>query len=270
MPIALPAALGSVARLALHCRGHKVIVSHGMRSHALFLFLMPWLGARLILDIRDFIRPLPLRRMLASAAIRFGTRIRVNSRAVGRDYPGAQVVYPRVDFIPLPRLRTGSRLVVAHLAFFAPYKGQDLFLQTARRALDAGIDADFWMVGDVIYPQKIYGRYRESLHRLAGELGLKERVRFWGNAGNGITAPSVKELLAGTDLLLHCTREPEPFGRVIIEGLRAGCEVICHRESGACERLKVHEEFPPPFQALRNILPPEYVRVTSEERRPSS
>ncbi len=267
VPAAMLFGMVGVVRLALRCRGRDRILSHGLRSHVQLLVLAPALRERLIFDIRDFIQPLWLRKMISAVARVCGCRIRVNSHAVGRDYSRAEVVYPRVKFTPSPATRGKGRLVMTHVAFFAPYKGQDLFLLTARKAIDAGIDADFWLVGDVIYPQKVYAQYRESVYRLAKNLNLEGRVRFWGAVDDRGSSPSVAELLAGTDLLLHCTREPEPFGRVIVEGIRAGCEVICHRDSGACETLRVHPDFVTPFHALRNFLPPEFVRVTSEEKR---
>ena len=37
---------------------------------------------------------------------------------------------------------------------------------------------------------------------------------------------------------MHCTLEPEPFGRVILESLSQGCDVICHKNNGCLEVLK--------------------------------
>ena len=64
------------------------------------------------------------------------------------------------------------------------------------------------------------------------KLGLASRVRFLGKVeGRG----AVQGLLEQTHLLLHCTREPEPFGRAVLEALLCGCEAVCHRGSGVCE-----------------------------------
>jgi glycosyltransferase involved in cell wall biosynthesis len=53
-----------------------------------------------------------------------------------------------------------------------PIKGVDTFLAAARRIADTTPDARFVIIGD--------GEDREHLQRLAGELGISERVRFTG------------------------------------------------------------------------------------------
>ena len=61
------------------------------------------------------------------------------------------------------------------------------------------------------------------------------------------------------DLLLHCTVEPEPFGRAPMEALLCGCEVICHRGSGVCEVGETTPGFPEWAGALREVLGADYV-----------
>ncbi len=282
LPLVSPGLLTYLFRLRRECRGAGTVWSSGVKSHAACLLLSPWLRARLLFDIRDFLRPMELRKAIAWVARRFGCRIRTNSKAVAGDFPGARIQYPRVELprapvdrrprgpgygrfpAETPRRETsdgkvsGGKRIVAHLAYFAPYKGQDLFLECARKLLDAGVDAEFWIIGDVIYPAQIYDRYRERIYGLAGNLRLTSHVRFLGRLEGG---DKVQEALEQAHLLLHCTREPEPFGRAVMEALMCGSEAICHRGSGVVEVTGVEPGWPEWMKPLREVLGPEYVRV---------
>lgn len=241
-------------------KGAGTIWSSGLKSHAALVVLSPWLGKSILFDIRDFLKPLAMRRLITGAAMRFGCRVNANSKSVARDYPGAEVHYPMVKLprAPVDRRSRGGKRIITHLAYFAPYKGQDLFLSCARKLLDAGVDAEFWIIGDVIYPAAAYERYREDIYAQAGRLNLSAHVRFLGKVGGG---EEVQALLEQTDLLLHCTREPEPFGRSVMEALLCGCEAICHRDNGVCEVTEAGADFPEWLRQLRSVLGPEYVRL---------
>ncbi len=135
-------------------------------------------------------------------------------------------------------------------------------MDCARDLLLAGVDAEFWIIGDVIYPAVEYLRYRERVFSKAIGLGLSDQVRFLGKVGN---EEEVQALLEQTDLLIHCTHQPEPFGRSVMEALLCGCEVICHRESGVCELTTTSPDFPAWAKGLRPRLGSEYVRLTLPE-----
>lgn len=253
----LPGLIPYLLRLAAAARGRDLVWSSGVKSHAACLILSPWLRGRLLFDVRDFLRAPVLRRAIAFASARFGCRVAANSRAVAADYPGAEVRYPRIvlERPAVDRRSREGRRVVTHLAHFAPYKGQGLFLHCARALLDAGVDAEFRLLGDVLYPAPEYARYRQAVRDLAERLGLGERVRFLGKQD----AAQVQSVLEETHLLLHCTLEPEPFGRAPMEALLCGCEVICRRGSGVCEVADATAGFPEWARALGPVLGEEFV-----------
>jgi glycosyltransferase involved in cell wall biosynthesis len=261
LPFLLPWMVPYLFRLSREFRGAGLVWSSGVKSHAACLALSPWLGSRLLFDVRDFLRPPALRKAIAAAARRFGCGVSANSRAVAADFPSAAIEYPRVGLArpPLPRREPGGRRIVSHLAYFAPYKGQDLFLACARKLLDAGVDAEFWIIGDVIYPAAAYARYRERIYETAARLRLTNHVRFLGKVEGG---EEVQALLERTHLLLHCTREPEPFGRAVMEALLSGCEAVCHKGSGVVEVTDSAGGFPEWMRPLQEVLGPDYVRVT--------
>jgi glycosyltransferase involved in cell wall biosynthesis len=261
LPVYLIRLYAATRPTRMSLKNSGTVWSSGLKSHGACLLLSPWMGSDLLFDIRDFLRPVFLRKIIAFSTVHFGSRVRVNSKAVGQDYPGCEVIYPVVKLVDAPvnrRKKEGKRIIV-HLAYFAPYKGQDLFLSCARKMLDAGVDAEFWMVGEVIYPAQAYINYREKIFLQAKQLGLAEHVKFLGKV-SGMQA--VQALLEQTHLLLHCTREPEPFGRAVLEALACGAEVICHRGSGVCEVVSVIKTFPKWVDFLADFLGPEYVQLS--------
>lgn len=259
-PLVLPGLPGYLLRLHREFAGAEEVWSSGVKSHAACILLSPWHGKRIRYDIRDFVKPPWLRRLIASAARRYGSKVTANSAAVGADYPGSEVRHPVVALARTPVSRRGAegRRIITHLAYFAPYKGQDLFLTYARALLDAGLDAEFWLAGDVIYPASAYVNYRERVYALAGRLGLASRVRFLGRL-EGMGA--VQDLLERSHALVHCTREPEPFGRAVLEALLCGCEAVCHKDSGVCEVTRASREFPGWMEPFGKVLGEEFVRV---------
>ncbi len=263
-------------RLYKKIPAHASLISSGIKSHITLLSLLPILREKLIFDIRDFIRPLGLRRVLSRVIALFGAKVQVNSRLVAKDYTHAEVIYPLIQWQrdPQPQQKKHGNLIVTHLAYYAPYKGQKMFLHAARALLDAGVQAEFWMIGDVIYPGKKYTEYKSELLALRTQLGLEQQVKYWGEIPSPISlispmdegnlqATTVQGLLEQTNLLLHCTVEPEPFGRVIMEALSCGAEVICHKASGACENLQVTSEFSTTYSSLRKVLGENYVQIIS-------
>jgi glycosyltransferase involved in cell wall biosynthesis len=105
--------------------------------------------------------------------------------------------------VPGLRSRLGlepNGLHVSILAEVAPHKGHICFLRAARLILDRFPGTSFHIVGRTKDCNKAY---EEDLHRLVGELGLAERVRFWGF----VPGETARDLLASSDLFVLPTRE---------------------------------------------------------------
>lgn|GEM_PF-2131582 len=239
----------------------------GVKSHVAALMLLPVWKKRWIADIRDFIRPSFLRKAIAFASRRGWCKVVANSRKVAAAYPGAQVEYPEVilPFPVKPRSPKAGNLVLVHIGYFAPYKGQDLFLRCARSWLAKGLQAEFWMIGDVLYPAPVYQQYAQGLRSLAESINRDWRkkgrdsdpIRLLGALGD----VEVQRALEEADWLVHCTHQPEPFGRTVMEALLCGCRALCHKDCGVTEKLMT---LPLPREGLPDIpdlLGPDYVEV---------
>jgi glycosyltransferase involved in cell wall biosynthesis len=107
----------------------------------------------------------------------------------------------------------------------APWKGQDMFLRAFATAFPDG-DERAVIVGAPLFGEEAYER---SLRALRDRLGLRDRVEL-----RGFTDDVAAEL-ARADALVHASVIPEPFGRVIVEGMAAGLPVVAAAGGGPDE-----------------------------------
>jgi glycosyltransferase involved in cell wall biosynthesis len=114
----------------------------------------------------------------------------------------------------------------------APWKGQDLFLRAFAEAF-AGTATEAVVVGGALFGED---DYEQSLRREADELGIADRVRFTGHVQD------VWEHLVDADVLVHASRIPEPFGRVVVQGLWARCAVVATFPGGPAEVISDGED----------------------------
>lgn len=109
----------------------------------------------------------------------------------------------------------------------ARWKGQEDFLRAMALVRAKHPQARFVLVGGA--PLGEEAGYLQELRELARQLGLAERA-IW--AGHRQDMPAV---LSALDVLVHCSREPEPFGRVIIEAMAARLPVVAYGHGGPAE-----------------------------------
>lgn len=105
------------------------------------------------------------------------------------------------------------------------WKGQHVALE----ALVNVPDAQLLLVGEALFGEQPY----ESLLRQRSEaLGVADRVHFLGFRAD------IPRLMRFVDVVLHTSTAPEPFGRVIVEGMLAGRPVVATRAGGVAEILE--------------------------------
>jgi glycosyltransferase involved in cell wall biosynthesis len=117
----------------------------------------------------------------------------------------------------------GLRVTV--LGRLAPWKGQDLAIEAFADALGSS-DATLRVVGAALFGEEAFA---DSLPSRAAALGVADRVEFLGFVDD------VAAVLSATDVLVHSSRLPEPFGQVVIEAMGAGCAVVVPDEGGPAE-----------------------------------
>ncbi|MFE3258725.1 glycosyltransferase family 4 protein [Nocardia sp. NPDC059091] len=147
----------------------------------------------------------------------------------------AVVAYPGVEFPPdndtaadesaLPRerrpqeQRPAGETIIAVVGRVAPWKGQDVFLRALADVKT--LPREVFLVGGTFFDEE---PYRAELEVHATALDLP--VTFTGHVDDP------ESYLRHADILVHCSVLPEPFGQVVVEGMRAGCAVIATRPGG--------------------------------------
>lgn len=97
------------------------------------------------------------------------------------------------------------------------WKGQHVLIDAAPRILERHPSARFLIVGESPIGSATYAAaLREQVERL----GLRDRVRF---TGYRVDIPAI---IDACDVLVHASTSPEPFGRVVIEGMAMSRPVI--------------------------------------------
>ena len=117
-----------------------------------------------------------------------------------------------------------SGFLISVVGRLARWKGQRVMLE----ALSLLPGAQCIIVGDAMFGEDAYA---EELYRLVDVLRLGDRVRFLGRRAD------VARLMRASDIVVHTSVKPEPFGRVIIEAMLCGTPVAATRAGGVPEIL---------------------------------
>lgn len=104
----------------------------------------------------------------------------------------------------------------------AEWKGQHVLID----AVAAIPELQAIVVGDATYQDSTYF---DRLRATVAEKKLADRVKFLG------FRKDVQPLMAAVDIVVHTSTEPEPFGRVIVEGMAERRPVIATQGGGVGE-----------------------------------
>jgi glycosyltransferase involved in cell wall biosynthesis len=125
---------------------------------------------------------------------------------------------------PAGTVRVGLAATLAH------WKGHAVFLRALAR-LPQDLPYRAYVIGGAIYQTENSQRTLDELRALAVELGISEKVGFTGYVADAPCA------IRALDVLVHASTQPEPFGRVIAEGMACGRAVIASAGGGAAELI---------------------------------
>jgi glycosyltransferase involved in cell wall biosynthesis len=110
------------------------------------------------------------------------------------------------------------------------WKGQDVFVRAALEVSKTYPNSYFIVVGSPW--QKVDFRFEAMLRRWVLEAGAEKRVIF----SPFVAEPA--EVYAAADVVCHCSREPEPFGLVIVEAMAMKKPVIAMKAGGPLETVR--------------------------------
>jgi glycosyltransferase involved in cell wall biosynthesis len=126
-------------------------------------------------------------------------------------------------------LGLGSAPVLGLFGRIAPWKGQEVAIRAmALLAVDRP-DVQLVIVGDALFGEESYAA---EMRALVAQLGLERSIHFLGFRSD------VPVLMRAVDVLVHTSTAPEPFGRVIAEGMLAERPVVATAGGGASEIVR--------------------------------
>jgi glycosyltransferase involved in cell wall biosynthesis len=269
---ALPVVSSLVHQVCLKAASCDIMYANSQKAFVVAALAAAICRRPLVWRLRDILESshfsTSLRRLVVSLANAQAARVIVNSAATGRafalaggDAPRVCVAYPGIDDAPFravpaaqvdgvrAELKTGTAPLVGLFGRLSSWKGQMLFIEAIARLPD--------VVG-VIVGAALFGEdaFVTALHDRVVALGLTERVRFLG------FREDIPTLMHAMDVIVHCSTAPEPFGRVVVEGMLAGQPVLASAAGGVLEIIKHGQTgwlFEPGSalaleQALRDIL----------------
>ena len=239
----------AVRRLTRLVRDQRVDLVHTNTIHNLYGVSAARLAGRPhVWHVREIVWQFGVLRRLEVFLTRFADRVVVTSDAVGamfaddrgrlpanlRKVPNGVDVGRFTPGTPSGRVRADLDLpadapLVGVVCRLDAWKGVDVFLRAAAELRASAPGARFVVVGGALPGQEAHAR---DLERLAGELGLGDRVRFAGWRYGPADMPDVFRALS---VLALPSKEPEPFGLVLLEAMACGVPVVATDHGGPSE-----------------------------------
>lgn len=243
---ALPGVLGLALRTARLARRYDAIYANSQKALVIGALAGALARRPVVWHLHDVITAEHFSNSNRSLAVLLGnrlvTRVVANSEASARAFVESggraakvRIVYNGIDPAPFEHagpeesraLRRELGLpddapVVGAFSRLAPWKGQHVFLEAL--ALLPKVHA--LIVGEALFGEEDYAR---DLRERASYLGVARRTHFLG------FREDVPRLMRLSDVVVHASVAPEPFGRMIVEGMLARRPVVASRAGGALE-----------------------------------
>jgi glycosyltransferase involved in cell wall biosynthesis len=211
--------------------------AHLVSSVAFFASSVP-----LVWHLRDDVAPRALARLIFRVGFRRVDHAVALTNWLADSYRAARLTprSRRIGIVPsgvdggaLGRLPTpwldGTRgPVVGYVGQIAAWKGVDTVVD-AVDMLDAPVDRSLTIAGDVWFPVAERG-YDEALDARIARSPNRARI-------SRLHGATPAEAFAAVDVLVHASRRPEPFGRVLVEALAARRPVVALPRGAAPEIL---------------------------------
>lgn len=245
-----PAAFADAARIASHvarrAKKHKLIYANSQKAFVVAAAAGLFARRPVVWHLRDILAPPHFSATNVRAAVTLANlraaRVIANSRATAAAFTAAggheslvRVVHNGIDPAPFDALTTDQvaatraalgvpdgAFIVSLFGRFHPWKGQQVLLDALARL--PRVHALF--VGAPLFGEEAFA---SALQAQAAKTGVADRAHFLGFRAD------VPELMRASDAIVHASVYPEPFGRVIVEGMLAQRPVIATRAGGVTE-----------------------------------
>ncbi|MGB3612997.1 MAG: glycosyltransferase [Elainellaceae cyanobacterium] len=118
-----------------------------------------------------------------------------------------------------------DQFVVGHFSRLSPWKGQHVLVEALKQVPEHVVAL---LVGDALFGEDDYVQQLKAQIKASS---LQHRVKFLG------FRTDIPQLMAACDLVAHTSTAPEPFGRVIVEGMLCHRPVVAANAGGATELI---------------------------------
>lgn len=246
----VPAVLSMVWRVAKRSKDFDLIYANTQKAFVVAALVSIYTRQPVIWHLRDILDAEHFssvtRRFVIFLANWRAKKIITNSNATGTAFYEAggskditKVIYNSIDFrgfeskdyTKVTKLRNkivpNGRALLGMFGRLAPWKGQHILI----KALVDLPDVHAAIVGDSLFGED---KYKKQLKDIVSSLGLKDRVHFLGFRSN------IYSLMKAMDIIVHASIAPEPFGRVVVEGMLSERPVIASKAGGVLEIIE-HE-----------------------------
>lgn len=245
--LAVPAVIGLVVQVARLARRHDLIYANSQKAFVVGALAAMLTGRQLIWRLRDVLDPAHfgwlLCRIVVWLANRKADKVIANSTATGRAFVAVggderlvAVAYPGIDPLPFDavtpaqvaaartELAAGTDKLLGIFGRLCAWKGQMVFVEAIAQLPDVvGV-----IVGGPLFGEEAF---EAALLRRIAALGIEGRVRMLGFRRD------VPSLMSAMDVIVHASTTPEPFGRVVVEGMLSGRPVVASAAGGVLEIL---------------------------------
>lgn len=119
-----------------------------------------------------------------------------------------------------------GQFVVSMVGRITPLKGHKYFIESMAKVIRSYPNVIVKIIGEAPAKKQFY---KEELISLTRRLGIESNINFLGNRSD------IPNVLAGSDLLVMSSIEPESFGRVVVEAQAVGVPVIATRIGGVID-----------------------------------
>ncbi len=243
---ALMDAAGIARQVARRARAHELIYANTQKAFVVSAAAGVLARRPVVWHLRDILAEPHFSRANITAAAQLANlraaAVIANSHATAEAFVAAggrralvQVVHNGIDAAPFDALASDAgrttrhalgvpadAFVVALFGRFHPWKGQAVLLQALAEL--PGVHA--LVVGTALFGETAF---EAAQHEQARALGIADRVHFLGFRDD------VPALMRAADVIVHASVLPEPFGRVVVEGMLAGRPVVATRAGGVPE-----------------------------------
>ncbi len=245
-PAAFTDAVRIARRVARRAAPHRLIYANSQKAFVVAAAAGLLARRPVVWHLRDILAPphfsgTNVRAATTLANLR-AARVIANSRATAAAFAAAggheslvRVVHNGIDPAPFDAVTSAvaaetraalglpaDAFVASLFGRFHPWKGQQVLLEALQQL--PRVHALF--VGAPLFGEEAFA---SALQAQAVKTGVGDRAHFLGFRAD------VPELMRASDAVVHASVYPEPFGRVIVEGMLAGTPVIATRAGGVTE-----------------------------------